>query len=176
MDNETFFDIPDYTGFYKISKSGVVKSLDKYTVNKGFRALIKGRTLRQGVGSHGYKVVTLNRKTTLLHRLLAEMFILNPENKRTVNHINGIKTDNRLENLEWMTYSENVQHAVDTGMNVTVRGEEHSKTLLTTEQVLKIREMYASATKISQYKLADMFNVTRSCINSITNNRTWKHI
>lgn len=65
----------------------------------------------------GYLRVNLLGKTHKVHRLVAQAFIPNPENKSTVNHINGIKTDNRVDNLEWATRSENTRHAFDNGLN-----------------------------------------------------------
>jgi hypothetical protein len=68
----------------------------------------------------GYHTVTIlergKRHTKFVHRLVAEAFLNNPFNKAEVNHINGLKTDNRLENLEWVTHSENMQHAHDNGL------------------------------------------------------------
>ena len=64
----------------------------------------------------GYLRVTLLGETRKVHRLVAIAFIPNPERKTQVNHINGIKTDNRVENLEWVTHSENMIHAYKTGL------------------------------------------------------------
>ena len=70
--------------------------------------------------AHGYKAVTLHKagqgKMMLLHRIVAQTFVPNPENKPQVNHINGNKADNRVENLEWVTAQENIEHAVKTGL------------------------------------------------------------
>lgn len=69
---------------------------------------------------YGYMIVQLyigkKTHTRSIHRLLAEAFISNPDNKRCVNHINGIKNDNRLDNLEWATDKENVAHAINMGL------------------------------------------------------------
>lgn len=91
-----------YDGLYEISNFGNVRNA-------------KGHILRTAKNECGYLHLVLcdkNRKhnSVKIHRLVAEAFIPNPENKKTVNHKNGIKTDNRIENLEWATYSENLSH------------------------------------------------------------------
>jgi hypothetical protein len=80
--------------------------------------------MKQRTNKLGYKQINLTvaknkLKTFLVHRLVAITYIDNPENKAEVNHINGIKTDNRIENLEWVTHSENQKHAYATGLQVS---------------------------------------------------------
>lgn len=114
---ENWKPISGYEGLYEISDSGKVKSLPK---KKGV-SFINGNSpeilLKNNLGRNGYFRINLGRnKMKSVHRLVAEAFIPNPDNKKWVNHKNGVKTDNRVSNLEWSTISENCQHAVRTGL------------------------------------------------------------
>lgn len=106
---------------YFVSNMGQVKTLDRMLppdIKHPKGQFKKGRILMPHDNGHGYLTVmivteTRKQKRPYIHRLVAETFISNPKNKRTINHKNGIKSDNRAENLEWATQSENVKHAYD---------------------------------------------------------------
>jgi len=105
-----------YEGLYEVSDLGRVKSVGRITNGKNntIRKL-NGRIMKGAIKPAGYPCVTLTLNkavsTHYVHRMVASAFIKNQENKRTVNHKNGIKTDNRVKNLEWATYSENGLHS-----------------------------------------------------------------
>ena len=107
---ELWKDILGYEGFYQISNLGEVKSMPKYCGNRPTKEKLCSQDCRRG-----YKSVGLCKNSVLrhkqVHRLVAEAFIPNPEKKPEVNHKNGIKTDNRVENLEWVSHQENLNHA-----------------------------------------------------------------
>lgn len=114
MNKEIWKDIPDYKGLYKASNLGRIKSVKKLTTYKNQRKQ-----------NNGYLIVDLWKnnkgKTLTVHRLIANSFLVNNDNKLCVNHINGIKTDNNVKNLEWCTHSENQIHSLSIGLRKTKR-------------------------------------------------------
>ena len=112
---EEWRDIPGYEGYYQVSNQGRIRSVDRKVIARGgLTRISKGKIIALNY-SRPYPMVCLSKKdikkTYLVHRLVADTFIPNPKNEKTVNHKNGIKSDNRVENLEWCSYSDNIKHA-----------------------------------------------------------------
>ena len=135
---------------YYITDSGDIYSVN-YLNKKRIKRIKKLKPIKK---TTGYYCVWLCNNTKhfnkLIHRLVAEAFIPNPLCKKTVNHKNGIKTDNRVENLEWCTYSENILHAFKTGLKASPKpwlgkfGKDNhrSKPVLQIKNELIIAEFY----------------------------------
>lgn len=118
---ELYRPIKGYEGLYEVSNHGNVRSLSRMTKGRwGSMKTSPGRQLKLNKHQLGYLRVDLSKdgksKHNLAHRLVAEAFIPNPDNKKAVNHIDGDKENNRVENLEWCTYKENTQHALANGL------------------------------------------------------------
>lgn len=124
----------------------------------------------------GYYNIGLNRKGVRkffrVHRLVGECYIPNPNNLPQINHINGIKTDNRIENLEWVTGSENQKHAYQIGLKKS--GEQHHNSKLTDEQVEWIKNNYIyKHPKFGSTSLGKQFNVCHGTILRVIKNQTY---
>lgn len=121
IQDEVWKDIEGYEGLYQVSTCGNIKSLPKVRRNGTGTYIQKERLLKPSNTSTGYKKVELckdgKRKSFKVHRLVAIAFIPNPDNKPEVNHIDGNKINNNIDNLEWVTSSENSVHAYETGLN-----------------------------------------------------------
>lgn len=173
---EIWKDIEDFEEFYIINNIWIVKRLN---YNRSWREKI----LKLRIDKAGYLYTTLSknsiRKTCKVHRLVAKTFIPNPYNKPQVNHINWIKSDNRVENLEWVTGAENILHAYKIWLkkpsknhfyfhnnpNKWVFGKEsrNAKPILQyTKELILIREWWSSIDATREL-LIDSSSISRCC-------------
>lgn len=163
LDGEQWLSIPDYDK-YAVSNFGRIKSLRG---RWGESRILKPSLVR------GYLHVALcsggEPKHFNVHRLVAQAFIPNPQNKPQVNHRDGNKLNNHVSNLEWTTSAQNQRHAVDIGLKKSGEGCSWSK--LTQEQVLYIRENPEGLTAIALASLLDIDQVT---ISAIQRGMIWK--
>ena len=108
--------------------------------------LISKKTMqprKPNVRKDGYLQISMGRSSFLIHRIVAEAWISNPDNKTKINHKNGIKTDNRVQNLEWCTQRENIAHARDIlGVKYNLKGNRAFNAKITTDKLEIVKRLF----------------------------------
>lgn len=176
LENEIWTNHSDYIGLYQASNLGRVKSFYKKggAANKNFNGIIKPK-----LNAGGYLSFTPSKEGKqidyLVHRFIIESFLFNDSNLSTVNHKNGIKTDNRIENLEWCSLQDNLKHALDNGLR-ECKGICNGRSVLNENDVIKARIFY----KTGNYSVKDILQFikkgTRGTLQRAIQKTTWKHL
>lgn len=180
---EIWKDVVGHEKTHLVSNLGRVKSKSRIQKHHTGSLFIKKERLIKivhGKAFNGYTSVPLTDEFGLqdgyfLHRLVAIAFISNPEDKPMVNHKNGIKTDCRVDNLEWVTRSENAIHSFAIGLQCN-KGSNHPSHKLTDDQVLKIRDRYANGESTWKIFKSGDYEMSYTNIKDIVARRTWAHI
>lgn len=178
---EKWIPICGYETSYLVSDFGRIKSLPRKRNcgNDGFHTT-NIKILKTGVDGTGYPKVTLCYKRIIkkihVHRLVAQSFLPNPNNYPCVNHKDGNKTNNKVENLEWCSYSYNNFHAYKNNLkNPYLRfGESNPRHKLNKSDIIEIKKMLR--TNLSRKSIAEKFGVSKGCIESVKYGQSWNHI
>jgi hypothetical protein len=178
MRDESWKAIPGYEGRYDVSNRGRVRSY--YRMGRGQVEETPQRVLRPGEMSGGYPLVSLHDgagagagASHLVHRLVMLAFVGPCPEGMECNHLDGDKTNNRIENLEYVTKSENAIHAYANGL--APKGEDHGRSKLTESNVKEIRKLYATG-KYLQRELGARFGIAQTQVSSIVRREQWAHI
>lgn len=179
--------VPGWEGLYEVSSDGQVRSLPRRVVRRnGTVQNFKGKLLSPALNSCGYPCARLSddvngrREYQRVHRLVGQAFIENPSSLPQINHKNGCKSDNRVENLEWTDDKGNRTHAwridLRTRKHLPIkRGEDNPIAKLTERDVLEARrERYEIGTPFR--RIAERFGVSKKTIQYAISGRSWAHV
>lgn len=171
LPNELWLPVADTEGNYYVSNLGRI-----LTTEYGQKKLTK--VIKQSTHKNGYLVTRMKKESRVrplkVHRLVAQAFIPNPNNLPQVNHIDGIKTNNVVTNLEWVTGSENIKHAFAIGLSCH-KGSKHPQSILTEEQVKEIRLTY-TISNCTKTDFAKKYGIATQTLDNVLSGRTWSHV
>ena len=177
---EVWLPVIGYDGLYEVSSWGKVKSLRRKTLGIwGGGKMSNGKLLKQTISKFGYIRITLSKNGKPIqfsvHRIVAKAFIENPKELPCINHKDSNRTNNHIENLEWVTYKENSHHAAVNNRFYVLRGEDSKIAKLTNKDILQIRKEYEK-NKVGFMKLGKKYGVDTTTIRSVIHGETWQHI
>lgn len=167
-------DIQGYKNRYAVTEDGRVWSYPKYRQHNGL--YLKPNKTRPKTSEYwtvGLFDENKKAKTHLIHRLVAQTYIPNPDNKPEVNHKDGDKTNNSLSNLEWVSKPENAQHALKAGRYKIMKGEKNGYSKLKDKDIPIIRALLKNH---SQSQIAKMYGVNQALISMVKCKKIWKHL
>jgi len=162
---EEWRSVVGYEGLYEVSNMGRVRSLKEC---RGKSNIILKHNINNGY-SHIDLYKNSSRQHSKIHRLVAQAFIPNPENKYDVNHIDSNRSNNIISNLEWVTRKENMEHCIKMGRNTC--GEKQGRSKLKIKQVLQIRK-----SKLLRKEIAYKYDICISTVYAIKNRSSWKYL
>lgn len=175
--------ISGFEGSHEVSNMGRVRTIEREWIGvtptgHAARRKVKPRVVKQRISENGYMRAALcvdgKAHSVLTHRLVATAFVPAEYERAQVNHKNGDKTDNRVENLEWSNGSHNQLHAIETGLVRVRRGTERGMAKLTDDKVREIRRLIAAG--MVQRRIAEQFGVAPCKITMIKQGAAWSHV
>jgi hypothetical protein len=179
MTREIWKDVNGYEGVYQVSNHGRLKGLGREVFTKTNKTYyIPERIIASTINSRGYRMASLwfngKGKLKLLHRIIAETFIPNPENLPQVNHIDGNKLNNDISNLEWVTSQDNIIHAYNHNLIHPALGINRNVGHFVEEDIKRIRQMALEG--MSQRKIAAEYGVQQNSIWLILKGKTYNWV
>ncbi len=153
---------------YEVSTTGRVRRRTDHKLSSRWKV---GRELTRQLSHRGYFKVKLEQKYVPVARLVAETFLRPRPPGLVVNHKNGMKVDNDVRNLEWISKSEDAKHAIRTGLWKTLRGEDHGNAKLTVGAVKDIRSTFRQT-----QRLAAKYQVTEDLVRRVRRREIWRHV
>lgn len=178
---EVWKDISEYVGYYQVSNFGNVRSVDRVITDCNGKTYFKhGKNMKFGNNGVGYMFVALCKfgkyKLVTVHRLVATAFIPNPDNLPVINHIDGNKLNNNVDNLEWCTTKENIHHAIRSGLvgKVSKESRKHAGEINSYKQGKRVLCTTTGEVFQSMKIASTTLNIPLSCVSrSVYRNRPY---
>jgi hypothetical protein len=169
-----------YEEYYEVSNLGNIRTIERFVVLPTHSYLKKQKMLTQFKDGRGYNHVKLydgkgKPKSFTTHKVVAITFLDNPECHPEINHKDGNKLNNNLDNLEWSSRSDNIKHSYAIRDVRSYSGENAVLAKLTENQVIEIREAYEKG-EMTRSQLSKKYGVKYNNIDSIIKRKTWKHV